>query len=570
MNYYVNGYNTTGIVPYSSIDDGAPNLHTLTTNVNLNDGDIIYVRGDVDDSANELIFLANVKLYTYQDDDTASIKLIDTGIGLELYGADSLIQGLIFYKDVSSNTMVKVHNDSIRIIDCDFYHNTAGSSGICIYVMESNEVKIVNCRFIVKGNTSYHYAIYLQDSDYTLIKSNKIFEMPSNSNAIFLYGSCNYNTISYNHIGDLSVSENHGISIDSGGSYNLIMFNVIFVSGDKSNAVTIRTYTTTGKDTIISNNVFIIVEDDINCSCINIPYAGSGQTSYFTITNNSFIYYTTLSNRSITTNDSVAILASIENGVIDYNNFYGFTEYNRLITNGAPNTISQLGPKTIFEKPDLLVGTFSPEYPISAFSSYQVSANSPLIGAGRNQHNIGVGYNNRYDYTDIISMLDTVTYQFGNIDGRSNRDLVSFFGDVFTESPDEMNGIYRYSTSAYPQVDVYKNQFDWEFSSVEGWPFTQNNRLYNASFVDVLRYKGDLSPFDYISCPANPGYGFSAYDCYNTGMWGYPRASYRNNCLPDPCIIQDSYTENMRIVDTIEDVQFWIYDMVNPPCADNI
>ena len=39
------------------------------------------------------------------------------------------------------------------------------------------------------------------------------------------------------------------------------------------------------------------------------------------------------------------------------------------------------------------------------------------------------------------------------------------------------------------------------------------------------RYK--LKPFDGIEVPPNPGYGVSAYNKYETGLFGYNRNEYR-------------------------------------------
>jgi len=75
-----------------------------------------------------------------------------------------------------------------------------------------------------------------------------------------------------------------------------------------------------------------------------------------------------------------------------------------------------------------------------------------------------------------------------------------------------------------------------------------------------------LAPFKDIKCPANPGYGHPDYVGYETGLWGYPRMSYKNTCDPDTCIIQDSWTNEIILQGTIGNVDYWIYNKINPDC----
>ena len=579
--YHINS-NSTGIVPYSSTDTGAPNFATLLANIVLSEGDLIYVRGDVDDSGADIEIFSGVRIEAYPNAVQSQVKVNDSGFGLVIKSPNVIVRGIGIYKDsASDNSLVTVEADSVIIEDCLFGYDSAGDVGICVHIMDSNEVKVSNCSFTIPASSSSQYGIYLEGSDYCSIIGNIILSNSIGASGIVLASGsgCNYTTIKYNIIDTNIYDSTNAIVVNTSCDYTTISHNVMNTRGQSSTGIQVVTSTASGKDTKITNNVVILSEDDLDCSCIYIPYSGSNQDGYFTIQNNSFVYFG-LTPQDVT-GDSFAIIASIENGVISNNNIFGFTEYNQFISNGAPNTISELGPHNTFERPDMLISTLDfVTYSPTDILSYSVSASSPLIGFGYNQHNMGVGYNGRTDYDDIISMIDTVTHQFGNmraqsepfstVVNRSDANLITFLSDVFTDTSQEMNSNYRQSVSAYPQEDVYRNQFGWSPSITNGWPFTPSSRLYRASFTDVLKYKSDLSPFGGIACPANPGYGFSAYPCYDTGLWGHLRLSQDSGCgIGEPCIIEDDFVVLEVIQDTYQNYEITIMDTINPPCLEN-
>jgi hypothetical protein len=94
---------------------------------------------------------------------------------------------------------------------------------------------------------------------------------------------------------------------------------------------------------------------------------------------------------------------------------------------------------------------------------------------------------------------------------------VDILNDTFNKSYSAISGDFTISAND-------DCQFDW-VAPVE-YPFTQYHRLYDKEIDYIIQKKGDLKPFDDIELPPNPGYGASAYDGYEAGLFGNLRGTY--------------------------------------------
>jgi hypothetical protein len=297
---------------------------------------------------------------------------------------------------------------------------------------------------------------------------------------------------------------------------------------------------------------------------IFIPFNDSSKSSY-NIYNN-IIEYKLSTPQS---NNGIAINASILQGMINYNDIYNFSEVHRLINNGNANLIG-LGDKNIYVDPKLIQTEKPSSVLMYAVENYYCCTNSECIGAGYYNHNIGVGVDNvlKYIKDNYVNIIDTVTSNIGYISDNIYGDrypTYTFFNSVFTESANLFNSVYRNSYGPYPSKLVYENQFGFVLD--KSFPFERNDMLYDKNFYIVLANKDKLSPFDNITCPPNPGYGYPTYDKYETGLWGFPRLSYRNNCSSEGCIIQDVLDADIiEWVKSNEDADVWVYDKVSPDC----
>ena len=74
-------------------------------------------------------------------------------------------------------------------------------------------------------------------------------------------------------------------------------------------------------------------------------------------------------------------------------------------------------------------------------------------------------------------------------------------------------------------ITINQSQFNWTPPS--DYPFTKNNDLYDKDIDYIRANKKKLKPFSGITAPPNPGYNFSAYPGYETGLFGYSRKDYR-------------------------------------------
>ena len=61
---------------------------------------------------------------------------------------------------------------------------------------------------------------------------------------------------------------------------------------------------------------------------------------------------------------------------------------------------------------------------------------------------------------------------------------------------------------------------------------------------------------------------YAVYPDYETGIFGYTREDYINNCIVEECIIIDDITEETIWIDEIG-ATYIIQDAICPPCADD-
>jgi len=596
--YYINGYNTStpseDRYPYTSSDTGAINFYELLKGPHnigelLQNNDIILIYdGDyIDDSSNTIEIYNSIKIKSNKD---IKVHLPIDVDGFTIYMDNVVFDNIHFHKtDYQNGTMVTIDANNVEISNCQFTYDTSTGTGSIINISNSSDFKLKNSTLNIPLGVTLSYGIYANDSSFCTIYKNVINMNGNRGHAITFLGDSNSNNISYNIIGnfDINKDDNIGIEFNDNGDYNIISHNAIGVSGPKSIGIIYNTNDISGIGIKINNNVIVLRENDYGSMGLYIPYKQDNNVSTFEIVNNIFDYrgiassiFDEINTQSISINHSIAIDVSIVRGIIDFNDIYGFTEYNIFVNNGAPNVISELGDRTIYVDPRILwtegVDTYAP----TDIRRYYCYNNSECIGAGYNHHHIGIGVDSSLGYQDnhYVNIIDTVTSNIGKIDNNNKKPVYTFFNNVFDMDPLVANGYYRKyykSLQPYPSEDVYKNQ--WEYSYNISFPFEVGDHFYNKDYVYVLQHKGDLAPFDGIKCPANPGYGYDSYGFpgvktdtpykgYEHGLWGYPRKTYRNNCHPDPCIIQDSYTEKIKWIDTSNDVQFWIQDSIDPEC----
>lgn len=114
---------------------------------------------------------------------------------------------------------------------------------------------------------------------------------------------------------------------------------------------------------------------------------------------------------------------------------------------------------------------------------------------------------------------------------------------------------------------IFDSQLNWTCTyktavGAPSIPFAHYDDFYLKNSKYLLRYRKRLAPFDDITCPPNPGYGFPEYEYYPTGLFGYSRAKFENAC--GYCVIQDVVSNKVSwSKHTTGDL---IRDKVKPPC----
>jgi len=215
------------------------------------------------------------------------------------------------------------------------------------------------------------------------------------------------------------------------------------------------------------------------------------------------------------------------------------------------NYLNQFGPALTLENM-FFSGYFSRLLPTNTKVTFQ---NSTLMNTGGGLGNFS-GYKMIFNNC-IIS--NSIIFNNNGIPGgfATLSDCImsaSTFGEVFDESNisyDDQGGnifdasiidILDWDSISLQSFNLYKgygidtlggwfrnfsynqSQFDW--SSPTDYPFTPNNDLYDKDIDYILANKKKLRPFDGITSPPNPGYNFSAYPGYETGLFGYMRKDY--------------------------------------------
>jgi len=220
-----------------------------------------------------------------------------------------------------------------------------------------------------------------------------------------------------------------------------------------------------------------------------------------------------------------ALIITMDAGIIDYNWIYNFGTNFVIITGGL--YVLDDFDNSYYNVVDIdpLIRIFhNSSLDIDNISNYRVLDNSRCFGTGINYENVGIDKNSPEVYATIVDTF----YDVPNI---TNIPDINFIGTVFIDDADTVNS--RYNKSYEVENDHYRNQFDWgpdDIMEDSDFPFWRTNDFYNQDIVYVIKNRKDLEPFDNIFCPANPGYGFPEYKDYETGLFGYPRIDYLNEC----------------------------------------
>lgn len=574
--YYINGSVANGRYPYTNLEDAASNFYELlvdpNTKIDLVEGDIIVlynpstIDGDlypgyvIDDSGSDIVIDVSVDIVPYFENfDTYGrpvVRLKTDGVGFDVQSDNVGFYYIEFYKSGYSGggCIYSVGTENITIDKCKFSHAEVYTVGIPIRlvdckfaIVDGNEIKIPN-----DGGGSYGIAITnCTKSD---IKNN-IIDMIEGGHATAIevtttseraYGINVYNNLIYNMRGRINV----GIFIYGHFDDCNVYGNAIRYVGENTYGVAF-VITQGGNGIDIRNNVLIRDDDTLNTG-IFVSDTGVGE---FKVINN-IIH----NNGSVSPTSGFAFDLGIIKGEVDNNAIYQFDEFWAVNWAGGLSNISEFGDHVVLDiDPKILTIIDELTYPSSAYGSYSVSSSSECLGIGTNYENMGIDYDK--DYT---SLVDTVTYKMGKISVNNETDLqITFLNDVFSESIETINSFYNKGLTS---ASNFKNQYSWDSVDLNGdYPFTSGNHLYDKDIFYVIKNKSDLSPFNNLSCPANPGYGFSAYPLYETGIFGFPRAEYINTCLGDPCIIQDDYVVEIIWVTSIDTGDI-IQNEIDPPC----
>lgn len=625
--YYINpNVNNTLYTPwFENPSFGAKNFHTLLTKCKtLADGDTILIvpGADVDDTEHVLyinynfyIGVYNAQYITpkftetniYQNRPIVKLKCLSGSQGLNLNSSGIVIEGVAFSSgDYSLRvSMVAINVSGVTIRGCTFTMNNSIGNSSAITVLGVGGTTIDHCLFdINNASIDKMFGIFLNGVNSTVISNNYIRMNSPNCIGIQLSDKSNHNIIKNNIIGDVSIIDNEtfisygydniAINIATNGTYNNIKSNVIIVSGVNSKGIVYFIFNSSNSfisiDSVVSNNYILIRENDFQTIGIYFPpHAGYNIGGALAITNNIIEY------RGSGNNDSIAIHASIRDfGIIDYNNIFGFSNPNIFVSNGDIDNITKLGDKNIFIDPSPVFIIDKDKY--TDIRKFYCSNISECVGSG-----ISVGV----DYTNIsgsitqdielssigigndlitldthnINIVDSVCIDFKTTPLTDTTPTFTFFNSVFGDSAYRFNEIYRRSSFAPYKSTVYNNQFDYTLDASVSYPFSihGNNgsvdHLYNTPLSYVCEHKMDLVPFTKITCPPNPGYGAHSYKNYPTGLWGFRRKLYENECGDRSCIIRNTI-DSTHIITSIppyDDNSVTIMvDSVSPPCLSAI
>lgn len=83
------------------------------------------------------------------------------------------------------------------------------------------------------------------------------------------------------------------------------------------------------------------------------------------------------------------------------------------------------------------------------------------------------------------------------------------------------------SFTGMTNVTLSENQFNWIYD--QDWPLTVTDRNYDKNLAWIIANKNDFMPFSNIEEYPNPGDGYSAYNLYEKGLFGFLRNLYYRN-----------------------------------------
>lgn len=163
-------------------------------------------------------------------------------------------------------------------------------------------------------------------------------------------------------------------------------------------------------------------------------------------------------------------------------------------------------------------GVDSPGYIIT-------SANSDLIGCTIYQD--GDGWKDSFNSATFSGVgqtqynMNLVDSVFTNFSADSSNDFSAcntiIKNCAFTNESSAVSSDFNVSSTI-------NSQYGWTTPS--DYPFTKSNALYNQNIDYINNNKSKLAPFDGISAYPNPGYNYSAYPGYDTGLFGNSRKDY--------------------------------------------
>ena len=531
------------IEPYDNLPKASQTFNTLLTNVNLLFGDEIRVHfGDIiDDSTNTIYITSNVKIRN-NTITLPKVKLISE-LGFNITGDGVEIEGIEFFSDESTDNepLVKIEDVSnVKIKNCKFSTVGGGDPSSLIQIVNSKFVTIEDCEFIQRTSDMDHACINIQDSSKVDIKGNKIRLDGSKNLGVFVNGEGSdvniYGNLIIPNISDDIIG---GIRLD--GEYDNVNIyrNVIRYSNSSpstKDAFGISLDLTDSIGIKIKNNTIICDYNVADSYGIKVDINGDNKIE---ITNNIIF------RNSVATSGVATDIPNDDDIIFDYNWIYNWDEEY-----GQRYTVTDVNPLIkIIENPLL-------DIPI--YDNYKVQEESRCFGTGIYYENVGIDENNLRTYSTVVD-----TFFDATVDPSISE--INFIGTVFSTGVEEVNELYGKSYTE--EDDYYGNQFNWSAADIvddEDFPFWKGNDFYNQDIYYVIKNRKELEPFENIWCPANPGYGFPEYKDYETGLFGYKRISYINNC--GECIIQDDIETNVIWEDDIDN-GIIIEDDINPPCT---
>ena len=114
-------------------------------------------------------------------------------------------------------------------------------------------------------------------------------------------------------------------------------------------------------------------------------------------------------------------------------------------------------------------------------------------------------------YDSVINKID-----LDNDNAEFSNSTFNVYNNCFGGTSATFNGLSYVTLSA--------NQFDWEVP--EDWPLLVGSDDFNKTITYIIQHRNDFAPFTDIDTPPNPGYGYSSYNLYQYGLFGFLRNLY--------------------------------------------